>query len=180
MASIYGPNALNPASGKTTADVYTFNDGYTGVIQANAYVKPDDQQVAWLGAKYALLSNLDAAVGYYYEWQNDYTAVNANKTKYTADQGYVGTACGPSTITGTSNSGYSKTHVADANHSSCAGHQEAISGMLDWRPVKRVDIYGGVMYSDVTGGFANASNSKGYAFDHLNNTAFTTGVRVAF
>ena len=52
--------------------------------------------------------------------------------------------------------------------------------MLDWRPVKRVDIYSGVMYSDVTGGFANTSNSKGYAFAHDNNTAFTSGVRVAF
>ena len=50
--------------------------------------------------------------------------------------------------------------------------------MLDWRPVKRVDIYGGVMYSDVTGGFANAGGSL--AFAHQNNTAFTGGVRINF
>ncbi len=158
------------------ANVFTLNGGYPGVIQANAFVKPDIQQVVWVGAKYALLSNLDAAVGYYYEWQNNFTVVGPSGT----DEGYTTTPCGPSATTGASNSGYSTTPVANANHSSCAGYQEAISGMLDWRPVKRVDIYGGVMYSKVTGGFANASNSHGYAFAHTDNTAFTGGVRVSF
>lgn len=54
--------------------------------------------------------------------------------------------------------------------------------MLDWRPVKRVDVYGGVMYSEVTGGFANAATTdkKQWAISHTNNTAFTAGVRVSF
>ena len=180
LASIFGPDAnLAYTSARSKdGDLYNLNNGYLAQIQPNAYVKPDIQQVVWLGAKYAVLSNLDAAVGYYYEWQNNFTAVK--KSGYTADQGYVSTPCGSSvTTTSATQSGYSTTPVANANHSSCAGHQEAISGMLDWRPVKRVDVYGGVMYSDVTGGFANASNSKGYAFAHTNNTAFTTGVRVA-
>ncbi|MGD1016875.1 MAG: porin [Roseiarcus sp.] len=178
LASIFGPKANNlvapPPSGSANGDYYTLN-GYTAIIAPNAYVKPDDQQVVWLGAKYAILSNLDAAVGYYYEWQNNYTVVSA--VNVPADQGYTSTACGLSTAN-TANGGGPAT--ANANHSSCAGHQEAISGMLDWRPVKRVDIYAGVMYSDVTGGFANMSNSKYYAIAHDNNTAFTGGVRVAF
>jgi len=157
---------LTDPSGLTTdipvGAIYTLNGGYPGKIQANAFVDPDIQQVGWVGAKYALLTNLDAAVGYYYEWQNNYS----------------GGTCAASSTTSATNSGFSTTPVANANHSSCAGHQEAISGMLDWRPVKRVDIYGGVMYSDVTGGFANASGSL--AFAHQNNTAFTTGVRVSF
>ena len=45
--------------------------------------------------------------------------------------------------------------------------------MLDWRPVKRVDLYAGVMYSEVAGGMANG-------FIHSNNTAYTSGVRVGF
>jgi hypothetical protein len=45
--------------------------------------------------------------------------------------------------------------------------------MLDWRPVKRVDIYGGVMYSQATGGMAS-----GYIHDA--NTAYTGGVRINF
>jgi hypothetical protein len=45
--------------------------------------------------------------------------------------------------------------------------------VLDWRPVKRLDLYTGVMYSDVSGGFANG-------FIQSNNTSFTTGMRIAF
>jgi len=48
-----------------------------------------------------------------------------------------------------------------------------LSAELDWRPVKRVDLYTGVMYSEVSGGIANG-------FIESNNTAFTTGLRVAF
>ena len=170
LGSIFGPGAAK------FGDIYDFNNGYLAEVQPNAFVKADIQQVAWVGAKYALLSNLDAAVGYYYEWQNNFTVVN--KAGPIGDQGYATTPCGPSVVSVAHGTG--STPTADANHSSCAGHQEAISAMLDWRPVKRVDIYSGVMYSDVTGGFANTSNSKGYAFAHDNNTAFTSGVRVAF
>jgi predicted porin len=186
LAGIFGPNWNKSGTSMPSGDgqAFTFNDGYIGIVQPNAYVKPDIQQVVWIGAKYAILSNLDAAVGYYYEWQNNYTAVGPGGTL--ADQGYTylntgnPAACGPSMTTGASQAGYSTTAVANANHSSCAGYQEAISGMLDWRPVKRVDVYGGVMYSEFTGGFANASNSKGFAAANTNNTAFTGGVRVAF
>jgi len=174
-ARLSAPSDLSGLYG-TGVNVYTLNGGYPGVIQQNAFVKPDIQQVVWVGAKYAILSNLDAEVGYYYEWQNNYTVLGTP----TGDEYYT-SACGPSrTVANNSNSGFSTTPVANANHSSCAGYQEAISGMLDWRPVKRVDIYGGVMYSDVTGGFANASNSHNYAFAHTDNTAFTAGVRVSF
>jgi predicted porin len=178
LAGIFGPNANTQTSsfppGGNPGAVYTLN-GDAAVIASNAYIKPDDQQVVWLGAKYAILSNLDAAVGYYYEWQNNYTATTT-ASKISEDEAYV-TACGPS-ANGTAYGGSVST--PNANHSSCAGHQEAISGMLDWRPVKRVDIYGGVMYTAVTGGFANFSNSHYYAIAHDNNTAFTGGVRVSF
>jgi hypothetical protein len=48
-----------------------------------------------------------------------------------------------------------------------------LSAALDWRVLKRLDLYTGVMYSEVSGGFANG-------FIQNNNTAFTTGLRVAF
>jgi hypothetical protein len=60
-----------------------------------------------------------------------------------------------------------------SNSSACAGHQDAVSALLDWRPVKRVDVYGGVMYSQVTGGMAS-----GYIKNA--NTSVTGGVRVNF
>jgi hypothetical protein len=91
-------------------------------------------------------------------WQNDYTAIGTA----VAGQSYTTTPCAAAAAPG-----------LGANHGSCAGHTDAISGMLDWRPVKRVDIYGGVMYSEVTGGMENG-------FTHPNNTAYTGGVRINF
>jgi hypothetical protein len=37
----------------------------------------------------------------------------------------------------------------------CGGSQDAFSFLADWRPFKRVDVYGGVMLSNVYGGLAN-------------------------
>ena len=33
--------------------------------------------------------------------------------------------------------------------------EDAFSALIDWRPVKRVDLYAGVMVSNVYGGLAN-------------------------
>ncbi len=57
--------------------------------------------------------------------------------------------------------------------SSCRGSLNAVSAMIDYRPIKRVDLYGGVMWSQVTGGLAS-----GYLY-HI-NLAPTAGVRVQF
>jgi predicted porin len=131
--------------------------GVLGTVQTDAYGhgggNPEDLQALWVGAKYALLSNLDAAAGYYHVWQNDFA--NA------------------------ANSAACATH-GNTYRNDCAGTTDAVSGMLDWRPWKRVDVYGGVMYSEVSGGMANASNTSHLAYTYMNNTAFTTGVRVSF
>jgi predicted porin len=57
--------------------------------------------------------------------------------------------------------------------SSCHGTENAISAMIDYRPTKRVDVYAGVMWSQVTGGLAS-----GYLY-HI-NLAPTAGIRVQF
>jgi predicted porin len=110
-------------------------------------------QTAWTGAKYSLLSNLDIAGAYYYEWQNNFYLASASTCGAHAKGAY-----GP--------------EVGAAN-SYCAGHLEAVSGLVDWRPWKRVDVYGGVMYSQGAGGMVSG-------WSHDNNTAFTAGVRVSF
>ena len=151
----------------------SLNGGYPGVVQKLAYVTPEDLQVLWVGAKYGIRSDLDVAAGYYYEWQNNFT--NA-ATSYNIGNGAggVGTktatkvGCGPNlnpAITGASPQG--------SNSSACAGHTEVLSGMIDWRPVKRVDLYAGVMFSQVQGGMANG-------FIQNTNVATTAGVRVSF
>jgi predicted porin len=147
--------AAGSAYGIPAGNVYTLNGGYPAVIQTNAFVNPEDLQVLWIGAKYGLLSNLDAAVGYYHEWQNTYDIAPA--TNCVANT----TAAAP----GATPQGTKK--------SDCAGTTDAVSAMLDWRPVKRVDVYGGVMFSQVAGGMANG-------FIHDENTAFTGGVRLSF
>jgi predicted porin len=148
--------AKGSAFGIPIGDSYTLNGGYPGVIQANAFVNPEILQVFWLGGKYGLLSNLDLAVGYYHEWQNDYDTNSAVN-------------CLPFTATVTTTGQIGKGTVKG----DCAGHTDAVSGMLDWRPVKRVDLYSGVMFSEVAGGMAS-----GYI--HTENTSFTSGVRIAF
>jgi predicted porin len=130
------------------------NGGYPGAIQANAYPNDKIFQLLWLGAKYGIRSDLDVAAGYYYDWQNNYSA--------------AGTNCGPNAtpaIAGATPQG--------AANSKCAGNTQAVSGMIDWRPFKRLDLYAGVMYSKVAGGMAN-----GYIQD--NNVATTAGLKLSF
>jgi predicted porin len=167
----YGATAAGAAPNGTYFS--SLNGGYPAAIQALAYVNPEDLQVLWAGGKYGILSNLDFIAGYYYAWQNNYTNAKTSYNTGNGAGGYgtktaVGVGCGPNlnpAITGATPQG--------ANAGACAGHEDAISAMLDWRPVKRVDLYTGVMYSEVAGGLAN-----GYI--HSNNTAFTSGVRISF
>lgn len=151
----------------------SLNGGYPAVVQKLAYVTPEDLQVLWVGGKYGIRSDLDVAFGYYYEWQNNYT--NA-ATTYNIGNGAggigaktaKGVGCGSNlnpAITGATPQG--------SNASACAGNTQAVSGMIDWRPVKRVDLYAGVMYSKVSGGMANG-------FLQNDNVATTAGVRVSF
>jgi predicted porin len=158
-------------TGATAGNVYNFNSSWTDYpaqVQSNAFANPEDLQVLWVGAKYGILSNLDAAVGYYYEWQNNYD-VSPNKSVAAGGSSlFATTYCGPNSVRPIAGASPQGTYKGD-----CAGHTDAISGMLDWRPVKRVDVYGGVMFSEVAGGMASG-------FTHANNTAYTGGVRINF
>ncbi len=57
--------------------------------------------------------------------------------------------------------------------SSCAGTLNALSAMIDYRPAKRLDLYAGVMWSQVTGGLAS-----GYLYHQ--NVGPTVGLRLQF
>ena len=166
-ASLSSPSDYSEYYG-TGRNIYNFNDSWTdypAVVSADAFGHgnghAEDLQVLWLGAKYGVLSNLDVAAGYYHEWQNDYDINPA--ANCVANSAHTS----PKTVTSTGVVGQG-TYASD-----CAGHTDAVSGLLDWRPVKRVDIYGGVMFSQVAGGMATG-------FIHTENTSFTSGVRVSF
>ena len=91
-----------------------------------------------------MLSNLDVAMGFYYQTQN-----NFNFT-WNSSAGYATAAA----CTGTG---------AFISSSKCAGSQDGISLFVDYKPVKRVDLYAGVMLTNVYGGMANGYYNTYYA-----------------
>ncbi len=108
-----------------------------------AYNNNRDFNVFFAGAKYAFNSQIDVIGAFYYGTQNDY---------YTK----------PCTGSGI--------HITN---SACAGSLDALSFMVDYRPVKRVDLYAGVMVSNVYGGLANG-------YQQVQNIDPTVGLRVKF
>jgi hypothetical protein len=80
------------------------------------------------------------------------------------------TACAPNT-TRTAATGFQL--LKGTINSYCAGDENAVSGLIDWRPLKRLDVYAGVIYSQVTGGLASG-------FFHTSNVAPTAGLRLTF
>ena len=116
-----------------------------GAVTSNAYDVNRIFNTVWTGARYSVWSNLDLAAGVYYRTQDDYLPP-------------------PSLCTGTGTS---------ISSSKCAGSTGAVSFLIDYKPVKRVDIYCGVMVSDVWGGFAN-----GHLYTQ--NVDPTVGLRIRF
>jgi hypothetical protein len=55
----------------------------------------------------------------------------------------------------------------------CVGSRDAISFRADWKPVRRVDIYAGVMVPNVCGGLANG-------FLNVQNLDPAAAIRVRF
>ncbi len=166
-ARLSSPSDLFGATATANGQTLTLNGGYPAVVQANTYVNPKVLQVAWLAGKYTILSNLDLDAGYYYIEQNNYTNT-ATKYNTGGSTTKAGIGCGPNlnpAIPGSTPQG--------SNAAACAGDENVLSAALDWRLLKRLDLYTGVMYSEVSGGLANG-------FIQSNNTAFTTGVRLAF
>jgi hypothetical protein len=134
--------------------------GYTvlpGAVNTTAYDNNKHLQVAWIGARYALLPNLDINGAYYIAHQNDYAPSTAKPG-----------ACGPNTVAAAPGA----TPQGTLNNY-CEGNLQAISGLLDWKPYKRLDVYAGAMYSVASGGIAS-----GYI--HNSNFAPTAGLRFAF
>ena len=107
--------------------------GEGGIILAvpnnNAFVTDKILQTAWFGVRYAITPALDITGAYYHEWQNSFN--NGNNTNPNAN-------CTTAAVSG-----------------GCSGTLDAVSVVADWRFAKHVDLYAGIMYSQVTGGLAN-------------------------
>ena len=129
----------------------------------------------WTGFKWYVRDNLSVAMGFYYQNQNNYN-FSVNSSGITL----------PAACTGTG---------AFISSSKCAGSQDAVSLLIDYRPVGRVDLYAGVMLSNVYGGLASgftqtttyyAPEAHGKIFTATATTANTQewdptiGIRIRF
>jgi predicted porin len=101
--------------------------GYiAGAVNNTNFTTDKVLQTAWIGVKYSITPALDITGAYYHEWQNSF--VNS------------------SNLTGT---------CSNASASSCSGSLDALSLVVDWRFARHVDMYAGVMWSQVQNGLAN-------------------------
>lgn len=133
------------ANGFTSLGGYTVaaNSILPGSVNSTEFNIHKILRVFWVGTRYSILSNLDIAGAYYHYIQNNYN-----------DQVCTGSG-------------------VNTSSTMCPGTQNAVSMMIDYRPLKRLDIYGGLMYSQVTGGLASG-------FLHANNINPTIGLRLEF
>ena len=143
----------------------------------NAYNIPRVANVFWVGAKYAVPNDwmhgwgsADLTAAYYWLGQNNYnfsvptTGPLAGVT--------VPAACTTTTTNGVKPNGNAFS-ISRVSSGKCSGSTDFISFLIDWRPVKRMDVYAGVMVSNVYGGLANGY----YATQTVNPTA---GIRIKF
>jgi predicted porin len=127
-------------------------------VTTNAYNINRHAPFFFFGAKYAVTPQLDVAGAFYYLSQNNYNSST--------------TPCAYANTTFVQPNGHNIV-VSRMNSSSCAGSQDAYSFLIDYRPVKRVDLYAGIMISNVYAGLANG-------FPATQNIAPTAGLRVKF
>jgi predicted porin len=134
-----------------------------GQVSVTNYINNKILQVAWAGATYSLRPDLDITGAYYWAGQN-----NFYPSPITAKA--LGAACLPNTTRSAATGGQL---LQGAANTYCAGHENAESALIDWRPLKRLDVYAGVLFSQVTGGLASG-------FFHTTNIAPTAGLRLTF
>ena len=121
----------------------------------------------WVGLRYDISPQLDVVGAFYILNQNNYNFTVNSKSGITTPA-----ACTGSVTTGVKPDG-TPFSIARSSSGKCAGSTDFISFLIDYRPVKRMDVYAGVMVSNVYGGLANGY----YATQTINPTA---GIRVKF
>ena len=101
--------------------------GYTVFAPNNTNFTTDKVlQTVWIGARYSATRDLDLTLAYYHENQNSF--VNATN------------------LTGT---------CTTAISSACSGTLDAVSFVVDWRFARHMDMFAGVMWSQVQNGLAS-------------------------
>jgi predicted porin len=141
-------NTSNPSNTAYPNGLSTIAQGIVvppGAVTTNAFAIARVQSTVWTGVRYAVMKNLDLSSGVYWESQNDFLAA-------------------PGFCTG------SGTQTSSGR---CAGGRYSYSFLIDYRPVPRINLYAGVLFSNVYGGVASG-------FLHTQNIAPTVGLRFRF
>ncbi len=111
--------------------------GYVlGAANNNAFNTAKISQTGWIGAKYAVNSNLDLSLAYYRLAQNSWVGVAR------AD-------------TGTAKLTNATADCTDASTGQCKGALDTVTFLVDWRFAKRFDLYAGVVWMQDSNGFAS-------------------------
>jgi len=116
-----------------------------GEVNSTYYDLNQIMHSAWTGAKYYVRPDLSVAMSLTYQRQNDFLPA-------------------PAICTGSG---------VNISSPRCAGSESSISFLIDYKPVPRADIYGGVMISNVYGGLASG-------YFKAQNIDPTIGLRIRF
>lgn len=114
------------------------------VVSNTAFVNQRVLEIYWGGGKWAVTPQLDLIGAYYHEYQNSFDPALRH-----------GATCD------------------NTSASSCRGNLDAFSLVADYKLTKRFDLYGGFMFSEVSGGLEN-----GFLFS--NTIDPTVGARFRF
>jgi predicted porin len=116
----------NPSD--VVASGFTDIAGYfipSSAISNSAFTKEKILQVVWTGARYSITDTLDVVAAYYHQDQNNFASGPTNPGLCAASSGFA---------------------------SSCAGTQDAVSFLVDWKFAPKWDTYIGTMYTKLNGG----------------------------
>jgi predicted porin len=118
-------------------------------VNNNNYVTDRNQDVFWVGAKYAITPALDIAASYYGIRQHFFTQ-GAAPAAGVAFANVPGGALNLGSL--------AAQQVACASNSAsqtnCAGGEDMVGLVMDWRFARHVDLYAGIAYSQRNGGLA--------------------------
>jgi predicted porin len=144
----YAPPSDVPAS---FTDISGFAIGgvpNTAITGSTYAAKDKILQLVWGGVRYSITDSLDVDAAWYHSWQNDYS----NGAATAGSRGK--TTCA----------------VVTTALSSCAGSQDTISAVLDWKFGPKWDVYIGTGFVQLNGGQDSGYLSRG-------NWNTTAGIR---
>jgi predicted porin len=123
-------------------------------VNNNNYISNRNQDVFWVGVKYAVTPTLDIAASYY----------GIRQHSFIQGAGASTTAGSPTLFRNVPGGALNLGSVAQqqlacatnpVSQTNCAGGEDMVGLMLDWRFARHFDLYAGIAYSQRNGGLAS-------------------------